>query len=168
MSHQKSPALRPPALAANHRPFRLLVVSNETVEGEALHAVIVGLASARAAEVFVVAPALNGRIRHWLSDEDQARQAAEIRLKGCLERLRGDGVTVIGAVGDANPLLAIEDALRIFPADALLIATHPEERSNWIAHDLVERARVRFGLPTSHVVIDIDNDRPGISQLVTA
>jgi len=34
----------------------------------------------------------------------------------------------------------------------LVIATHPEARSNWLAHDLVDRALARFGLPTVHVV----------------
>jgi hypothetical protein len=44
--------------------------------------------------------------------------------------------------------------LRTFDADELVIATHPEERSHWIAHRVVERARKRFGLPVVHVVVD--------------
>jgi hypothetical protein len=78
----------------------------------------------------------------------------ERRLAGTLAALRAAGVDVDGWVGDADPLLAIEDALAVFPADELLIATHPEERSNWLAHDLVGRACARFSLPVLHLVVD--------------
>jgi hypothetical protein len=61
-------------------------------------------------------------------------------------------------VGDADPVVAIEDALRHGNADELLIATHPEGRSNWLAHDLVERAAVQFGLPTAHLVATGDRE----------
>jgi hypothetical protein len=138
--------------------FRLLVISNETVASGALKDAIVGIAAGRRATVTVVAPALNGRVRHWLSDEDLARRAAQERIERCLEGLRDNGVPATGRVGDADPLLAIEDALRDSGADELLIATHPEQRSNWLAHDLVERAVARFGVPTAHLVVDLRTD----------
>jgi hypothetical protein len=62
-------------------------------------------------------------------------------------------------VGDADPLQAAADALRVFPADELVVATHPEGRSNWLARGVVERARRRFGLPVVHVVVDRDARR---------
>jgi hypothetical protein len=46
----------------------------------------------QSARVLIVAPALNSRLRHWVSDEDEARAAAEERLTRSLERLRADGV----------------------------------------------------------------------------
>ena len=140
------------------RPFRLLVVSNETVESRRLHEAVARLAAGRRAEVTVVAPALNGRLRHWCSDEDGARRAAQSRLDYCLDRLRERGLYASGWVGDADPIVAIEDALRHRDADELLIATHPEGTSNWLAHDLVERAAVRFGLPTAHLVATADRE----------
>ena len=140
------------------RPFRLLVISNETVESDVLHEAIVGLAGERDADVTVVAPALNSRFRHWCSDEDGARHAAQARLERCLDRLGQHGITAAGWVGDADPMLAIEDALRGGDVDELLVATHPEGRSNWLAHDLVERAVVRFGLPTAHLVVTGDRE----------
>jgi hypothetical protein len=131
---------------------RVLVVSNETVGAEILRDTIVS--TAHATEVMVVAPALNTRLRHWTSDEDRARRDADERLAGCLSALRDAGVHASGSVGDADPLLAIADALAVFPADELLIATHPEERSNWLAHDLVGRACARFSLPVVHLVVE--------------
>jgi GABA permease len=135
-------------------PHRLLVIANETIEGQALHDAVRQRASARRTEVLVVAPALNSRLRHWMSDEDAARRAAEDRLIGCLQRLERGGVHAQGWVGDADPLRAIDDALIVFSARELIVATHPEERSNWLAHNLVERARERYDVPVVHVVVD--------------
>lgn len=58
-----------------------------------------------------------------------------------------------GQLGDADPLRAIGDALGVFVADEILVATHPEARSAWLAGDLVARARSRFGVPVLHVVV---------------
>ena len=102
----------------------------------------------------IVAPALNSRLRHWVSDEDEARAAAEERLARSLERLRADSVAATGAVGDADPMQAIVDALHVFDPDAIVIATHPPARSNWLARDLVGRVRRRFARPVVHVVVD--------------
>src|SRR3954452_10711575 len=134
------------------RRKRLLVVSNETVEAGVLHDTIV--ARAGATEVAIVAPALNSRLRHWFSDEDPARHAAAARLDRCMSALGEAGVRVDGWVGDADPIQAIADALAAFPAEELLIVTHPDERSNWLAHDLVARACARFSLPVVHLVVD--------------
>jgi GABA permease len=133
----------------------LLVVANETVEGSALVDTVRDIAIAGDAEVLVVAPALNTRLRHWMSDSDGAHHAAELRLAGCLARLHEAGVRAIGHVGDADPMLAIEDAIAHFPATEIVVGTHPEERSNWLAHDLVARACAYFGLPVAHVVVDV-------------
>lgn len=135
--------------------LRILVVANETVEGDELHDLIADHAGGRPADVIVVAPALNSRFRHWLSDEDGARRSADARLERSLDRLAAAGIVSYGWVGDADPLVAIEDALAIFPADELIISTHPEHRSNWLARDVVRRARERFRLPTAHVVVDL-------------
>lgn len=133
---------------------RVLVITNETADGDVLHETIRASASDPETEVLVVAPALNSRLRHWLSDSDSARHAAELRLARCVGRLRTDAVAANGHVGDADPLQAIEDALVAFPADELIVATHPAERSNWLERDLVMHACARFGLPVLHVVVD--------------
>jgi hypothetical protein len=89
-------------------------------------------ASAAAADVLVVAPALNSRLRHWLSDVDEALARAQERLDLAITALRRRGVIVRGEIGDADPLLAIADALASFPADEIVIATLPAGQSNWI------------------------------------
>ena len=131
---------------------RILFVANETLASDA--AVDLVDRQALDADVLVVAPALQGRLAFWTSAADASRRAAEERLARCLASLRAAGVAAEGLVGDVDPLLAIEDALRLFPADEIVIATHPEGRSNWLARNLVRRAGERFWHPIHHVVVE--------------
>lgn len=136
-------------------PRRVLVVANETVAGRALRAEIA--ARADGAEVRVVCPALNSLLRHWFSDEDAARERAQERLERSLEALAGAGIEASGGVGDANPLQAIADALPTFPADEIIVSTHPPGRSNWLEKGVL-RARDIFGIPVVHVVVDLERE----------
>ncbi|MGZ8697459.1 MAG: hypothetical protein ACXWZ1_08900 [Gaiellaceae bacterium] len=135
---------------------RILVVANETVGGDELLAILQRKAEGVHERVLVVCPALNSQLRHWASDEDGARAAAQNRLDASLSRLRGLGVKAEGEVGDGDPLQAIEDALRTFGADEIVISTHPEGRSNWLERNVVGGARERFDVPITHVVVDLD------------
>ena len=140
--------------------YRLLVVANETVGGRTLCEELTRRAQEREeVEILVVAPALNSPVRHWVSDQDNARAAAAERVRTSVERLGQTGLAVRGEVGDSEPLQAIEDALRSFGADEIVISTHPEGRSNWLEQRLVERAGERFALPITHVVVDLDAER---------
>lgn len=138
---------------------RILVVANETVGGAALLDVLREKAEGVQEHVLVVTPALNSPLRHWASDEDGARAAAQERLDASLAQLARDGVDARGEVGDGDPLQAIEDALRTFGADEIVISTHPEGRSNWLERGIVENARERFDCPITHVVTDLEAER---------
>lgn len=138
----------PTRLDRRREPRHVLVVAVEAVVPE-------GLAHA---DVVVVAPALNSRLRRWVSDEDAARRRAEERLGTLVDRLRPITGHVEGRVGDADPLLAICDALATFPADEIVVAAGAEY-STGRALELVARARERFALPVL---------RAGDSQAVAA
>ncbi len=135
---------------------RLLVVANETVGGEALLAEIRDRCRGRRCEIMVVTPALaRSRASHWASDVDEAIELARQRMELSLIAIEELGLKAKGEVGDSDPNVAIEDALRVFPADEILISTHPPERSRWLEHGVVERAREQIDLPISHVVVDL-------------
>jgi len=136
--------------------LRILVVANETVGGHALRSTILAKSLDVREEVLVVTPALNSPLRHWVSDEDGARAAAQERLDTSLAQLAAAGVQARGEVGDGDPLQAMEDALRTFGADEIIISTHPEGRSNWLERGIVEKARERFAVPITHVVVDLE------------
>jgi hypothetical protein len=165
---KSDPKVREPAVWERRRSGpgdrkRILVVANETVAGQALRGVVVERATADHADVLVVCPALNSRIRHWTSDEDEARGRAQTRLDESLAALSQEGVEARGEVGDDDPLQAIEDALRTFGADEIVISTHPPGRSNWLEKDVLERASERFDLPITHVVVDLERERAAAS-----
>ena len=81
-------------------------------------------------------------------------RAAGARLKATLAELHEAGINVRGEIGDGDPLQALEDALRSFPADAIVISTHPPGRSNWLERGVVEAARARFDVDVTHVMAD--------------
>src|SRR5437764_11466837 len=141
---------------------RILVVANETVGGETLRKTIHDRSEGYREQVLVVCPALNSPLKHWVSDEDEARDAARERLDRSLARLREAGIDARGEIGDGEPLQAMEDALRTFGADEIIISTHPEGRSNWLERGVVDRARERFTVPITHVVVDLEREREDV------
>jgi GABA permease len=151
---QEAPVKQTPA-ASPPGEYRILVVANETVGGPELLSEIRERSRGHAARVLVVTPALNSPLRHWVSDEDDARAAAQARLDESLASMRAAGVDAAGEVGDGDPTLAIEDAVRTFQPDELIISTHPAGRSNWLERGVVEKARERFDVRVTHVVVDL-------------
>jgi hypothetical protein len=151
---------RPPQQQVAHLSpsdeHRVLVVANETVGGAELMDAIGELALAGRTHFHVVCPALNSRLRTWTSDEDGARAAAQERLAATLRRLESVGIEADGEVGDLDPLVAIEDAVRTFHPDEIVISTHPPGRSNWLERGVVDAARERFDLKVTHVVVDLE------------
>ncbi|MEI7760740.1 MAG: hypothetical protein WCJ67_08220 [Thermoleophilia bacterium] len=146
----------PPREHVEHRAvedtWRILLLANQALPGEHLRAEIVRMADGVAEDVLVIYPASNSRGETRASDEDGARAAAEVRLAAMLDALRGDGISVRGAVGDGDPLQALEDGLRSFSADAIVIATDAEGSSNWLERGVVEAARARYDVPVTHIV----------------
>jgi hypothetical protein len=157
---------QPPATAPRSRSAddeqRILVIANETVAGRKLRDAIRSAAEGYRANVLVVSPALNTPLRHWASDEDDARAAAEERLRRSIAELEQLGISARGEVGDADPVQAIEDALRTFGPDQIIISTHPEGRSNWLERGVVSSARERFAVPLTHVVVDLEAESAGV------
>jgi GABA permease len=147
---------------------RILVVANETLGGAGLFHEIRSRSEGYREQVLVLCPVLNSALRHWLSDEDGARAAAGRRLDASLGRLAAAGIDAHGAIGDADPLQAIEDALRIFGADEIIISTHPPERSNWLKRGVVAKARDRFTVPVTHVIEEQAEDETAPAIGVTS
>jgi hypothetical protein len=143
---------------------RVLVVANETVAGRKLHDAIRRSTVGRPSKVLVVSPALNSPLRHFVSDEGKARRQAQERLDRSLHALADAGIDARGEVGDADPLQAIDDTLRTFGADEIIISTHPEGRSNWLEKGIVSGAEQRFTVPITHVVVDLEAERAAATE----
>jgi len=144
--------------------YRILVVANQTVQGQALLDEIANRVKGRDSEVMVVAPAIGGtRLQHLASETDQARAEAEQRLDASVTGIRARGINAEGQVGDEDPNVAMGDALAKFGANEVIISTHTRKRSNWLERGVVEKARAECDLPITHVVVDVATD-PAISR----
>jgi hypothetical protein len=134
------------AAADQHR--RLLLVAIEPVdEPEAVDAV---RAAAHAGsddepEVLVLAPALNTMLSHWASDLDRSRLDAQRKLVLTVGALAAARVEARGAVGDSDPMQAVEDALREFAADEVIVAA--PNGGDDRGRELVAELRRRLELP---------------------
>jgi hypothetical protein len=131
---------------------KILALVSEPVSSEALTTALGE--SADDAEVMVVAPALDSRTRFWTSDNDDAIARAEDVQQETVERLADDGVDAVGDTGEADPLLALQDALATFPADEIVIFTRPEGDRNWAEGDLLEQAQGQFSVPVRHMDVE--------------
>jgi uncharacterized membrane protein YfbV (UPF0208 family) len=138
--------------------YRVLVIANQTVGGRALLEEIRNRSKGRESEILVVVPALASSWQeHWASDVDRAIEEARQRLELSLQTMEAAGIKARGEVGDHHePDASIEDALRVFPADEVIISTHPPHKSRWLEQGVVERAREEIPLPITHVVVDLE------------
>lgn len=138
-------------------PKRLLVVATAPVDPELLRDRVREHAGGENAEVRVVAPASDLSPLQWLAtDEDEAREQAA-KIAGSAERaVEPETAAVVAEVGDADPVQAIEDALRQWPAEEVLVVTRPGDEASWLEKDSAEEASERFGVPVTHLVVDVD------------
>jgi GABA permease len=133
---------------------RVLVVANRTLHGEELRDELRRRANT-GAEVHIVAPILCSRAHYIASDVDTELDEARRRLSTALAWAEAEGVAVTGKVGDANAALgAIEDELRRYGADEVIISTYPPGKSNWLETGIVERLDDELDIPVTHVVVD--------------
>jgi hypothetical protein len=138
--------------------YRLLVVANHPVSSPPLLAEIENRCRSRLGEIFVVAPAHTGRAARWGSDLDTAINGARKRMELSLQAIREAGLHARGQVADSDPSLALEDALRVFPADEVIISTHPPDRLPSSERGVVQRAREEIDRPVIQVVVDLEDE----------
>ena len=132
---------------------RILALVAEPISADALRSAV-GDDDVGNAEVLVVAPALAERRRFFVSDVDAAIDRAEAVQGETVERLDEAGVDAAGDTGEADPLLAVQDALQTFEADEIVLFTHSGGSLNWAEEGLVDEAQERFGQPVRHMVVD--------------
>ena len=139
---------------------RVLVVANRTLAGEELREKLRRVA-ADGAELHVVAPILPSRVHYIASDVDRELDEARERLAAALAWAREEGLEADGTVGDPfTQFGAIEDELRAFGADEVIVSTLPPGRSNWLEAGILERLRAELDVPITHVVVERERKLP--------
>ena len=100
-----------------------------------------------ATDVRIVVPVPSHRLDRWLSAEDEARHEAEARLARSAGALTAAGLPVSGSVGDHDPAQALEDELRDFAADEVVLLTGDGK-------DPLAKVEGRLGIPLRRVSAD--------------
>ncbi len=134
---------------------RYLVVAHQTATGKSLLDRLRELAAKdRSAEFSLLVPATP--VNHLLTwEKGESRAIAEERGEEARRMLGDAGLRVRAVrVGDASPILAIEDELRQHPEDhdVIVLSTLAQGRSRWLAQDVHQQALKRFDLPVLKIV----------------
>ena len=130
--------------------MKILVLTTEPVTADQLRAALPGDSNPQDAEVMVVAPALHkNALRFWVSDADEAIAKADDVSHQTVDQLGADGVAASGDTGESDPEEAIEDALKTFPADRILIFAHPDSEQRYKEDVDPDELQKRFGVPVT-------------------
>jgi hypothetical protein len=107
-------------------------------------------------EIHVVAPAVKQSRLQWLTNaEDDARAEAERTAEEVASATEGEAEHVEAEAGDSDPLLAVEDALRTFDADEIVVVTRTGENASWLEEGAAETIAARFPqLPVKTIQLD--------------
>jgi len=141
-------------LPSDGRHHLLLVVAGAIEEPSAVRELTAaaGLEPGGDAEVRVLAPARIRFLDRWTSDVGPARDEAQRNLVATVAALAKDGIEAEARVGDEDFVQAVEDQLRTYAADeVVLVSAGPaasEEVSSAVA-ELSSRLRADF----RHVVL---------------
>jgi hypothetical protein len=134
--------------------MKVLVLTSEPISAEQLRDALGAGGDPAEAEVMVVAPALaDSAMKFWMSDADEAIARADEVRRTSVERLGEQGVAATGDTGEADPYTAIEDALKTFDADRIVLFTHEREDQRY--REDLDRGELadRFGRPVDQAAV---------------
>lgn len=140
-----------------HGSKTVLAFLNEVAGGRKLLTEIRNHVDAGAEYVALAAPQ-NQPVAGQIVDADEIRAAAESRVDVTQAVLHDFGIESTATVLDPDPLLALDDAVRAFSPEVILISALPESRIGFLRKDLVEAARSRYEIPITHIPVRIEND----------
>jgi hypothetical protein len=130
---------------------RILVVPTSKIGTDEINSAV-GARFGENAEVRVIAPASGISRLDWLTNaEDDARADAADRATEVADALPTNATDA--GVGDTDPLQAIEDALRTFDADEVVMIMRTDDEASWLESRAGESASERFAVPVTHLVV---------------
>ena len=132
-------------------PANVLVVAHQTAATPGLLDAVRERAGRSPATFHLVVPQQAHGMHKVVDPQDAGVDEAQRVLEAALPKLsEAAGVEVTGSVGDAEPLMAIQDAVNLGDYDEIIVSTLPLGISRWLKLDLVSKAR-GLGLPVTHI-----------------
>ncbi len=135
-------------------PFRthLLVVANQTVDSPDLLSALAERAQQGSIHVTLLVPVL------WSERED-----ARARLEDACAGLRERGIESEGVLGDADPMVAVQEVWNPGHFDEIVVSTFATGASRWMQVDLPHRIAKLTDCTVRHV-----ESRPAVEPAPTA
>jgi len=128
--------------------MKLMVLTTEPISAQQLRDAVSADVDPEDAEVMVVAPAVHDSALHfWFSDADEAIGRAQAVGHETLELLDAEGVSASADTGEGDLVAAAQDALQTFPADRIVLFSHPPEQQRYREDVDEAELRERFGIP---------------------
>jgi hypothetical protein len=119
----------------------VLVIANRTLDSPELREALVARCNRTPATFTILVPSAPA-----------GRPVALASLNATLERLREAGLEVDGVLGDADPMIAIEESWNPAEFDEVIVSTLPTNASKWLLIDLPHRVARTTGASVTHVV----------------
>lgn len=139
----------------------VLVIANRTLSSDELRAQLTDRA-ASGAKLRIVVPILPSRVHYIATDVDTELAEARERLSEASDWCALHGVAATGRVGDPiGGFSVVEDELRSFAAQEVIISTFAAGRSNWLETGIVEQLEDELDVPVTHVVAGADRAAAG-------
>lgn len=133
-------------------PTRVLVVAHQTAATPALLDAVRERSAHGDAVFHLVVPRRPHGMDKFANPQEHGHEEAQAVLEKALPQLSEvTGGRATGEVGDAEPLMAIQDAVNRERFDEIIVSTLPLGISRWLKLDLVSKAR-GLGLTVTHVL----------------
>lgn len=131
----------------------LLLVTTEAVDDGVLRAAVRRHVGENVARVRVIAPVSKVSPLEWLTNDEDAKRAEAQEVADQAANAVGDMASADAEIGDSDPVQAVEDALREFPADEILMVIAPKDERSWLEEGSVSAAIGRFGVPVKPLLV---------------
>jgi hypothetical protein len=132
-------------------PAHVLIVAHQTAATPQLLDAVRERAGCSPARFHLVVPRQAHGMHKVVDPQDSGADEAQAVLDHALPLLsEAAGSRVTGSLGDAEPLMAIQDAVNLGNHHEIIISTLPLGVSRWLKLDLVSKTRA-LGLPVTHV-----------------
>jgi hypothetical protein len=143
---------------------KVLVVAHHTAATPPLLQAIRDRAKQEPARFHLVVPRQPHGIERLANPQESGEDVARRVLADALPKLsEAAGGEVTGSIGDAEPLMAIEDAVNLGDYTEIIISTLPLGISRWLKLDLISKAR-GLGLPVTHVLAPSHDEQPAVAR----
>ena len=150
----RNPAVTSGTLPGKRQAMKVLVLTSEPITADQLRGALDADVEPSDSEVMVVAPAYaESGLKFWMSDADDAIAKAEQVRRDSVQELDKAGVPASGDTGESDPETAIEDALKTFDADRIVVFTHEGEAQRYREDVDWDEVAERFGRPVDQAAV---------------